>query len=173
MNQPQMKITPAFHIRKDIESDIPAIAELMSNENIFPLLGAPPFLTATQLTPVLAGRAREDLGLCCYVGNTLAGFAQITRAHPAIRRSHAFSMMVAVHPDFQGQGIAQALIQELIDYADQWTPCKRIEIVVEQTNETAIAIYKKFGFEQEGIHKGYVLSHGKFQDVIAMARLKI
>ena len=35
----------------------------------------------------------------------------------------------------------------------------------------AIALYRKFGFEMEGRHRGYALRDGRYVDAFAMARL--
>ena len=59
----------------------------------------------------------------------------------------------------------------LIDYADRWVAVMRIELTVVTDNERAIALYRKFGFVQEGIFRAYGLRDGRYQDVLAMARL--
>ncbi len=41
----------------------------------------------------------------------------------------------------------------------------------EELNERAIALYRKFGFEVEGRHRGYAMRDGCYVDVFAMARL--
>jgi RimJ/RimL family protein N-acetyltransferase len=42
---------------------------------------------------------------------------------------------------------------------------------VREKNEPAIALYKKFGFEIEGIHKNVVCIDGKYENHIFMALL--
>ena len=39
-------------------------------------------------------------------------------------------------------------------------------------NERAIALYKRFGFEIEGTHRGYALRDGGYVDTYSMARIK-
>jgi putative acetyltransferase len=70
----------------------------------------------------------------------------------------------------QGKGVGSALMKALIDYADNWTTFLRIELTVYADNTNAIALYKKFGFEQEGLLRHYGLRSGSFDDVITMAR---
>ena len=38
-------------------------------------------------------------------------------------------------------------------------------------NEPAIALYRKFGFVEEGRHRGFALRDGEYVDALAMARL--
>ena len=70
----------------------------------------------------------------------------------------------------QGKGVGTALMKAMTDYADQWTTFLRIELSVYTDNANAIALYKKFGFEQEGVLRHYGLRNGRFDDVISMAR---
>ncbi len=47
----------------------------------------------------------------------------------------------------------------------------RIELTVREHNLSAIALYKKLGFEQEGVHKNGVCIDGKYENHIFMALL--
>ena len=62
-------------------------------------------------------------------------------------------------------------MQALCDYADRWMGVLRIELTVYVDNAAAIALYRKFGFETEGRHRGYALRDGRYVDALAMARL--
>ena len=63
-------------------------------------------------------------------------------------------MNVAVHPDFRRQGIAEKLILELIDRLKTMkSHCLTLE--VRASNDPAIALYGKLGFEQVGRRKNY------------------
>lgn len=61
---------------------------------------------------------------------------------------------VAVHPDCRRQGIAQALVQYLIDYAVQ-NHAEFITLEVRQGNVPAIALYRKLGFNPVGVRKNF------------------
>ncbi len=47
----------------------------------------------------------------------------------------------------------------------------RIGLTVRENNTSAIALYEKMGFEQEGIHKNGVCIDGKYENHIFMALL--
>ena len=64
---------------------------------------------------------------------------------------------VAVAKDAQGQGIGSMLMKELISRAPELGVAK-IFLEVRESNEAALALYKKFGFEQIGIRKNYYTS---------------
>lgn len=61
---------------------------------------------------------------------------------------------VAVAKKQQRQGIGQALVQELIRCVQEQGICT-IHLEVRQSNEPAIALYKKLGFLEDGIRKDY------------------
>ena len=62
-------------------------------------------------------------------------------------------------------------MQALCDYADDWGQLLRIELTVFSDNARAIALYRRFGFEHEGLFRGYALRDGVYADCAAMARL--
>ncbi len=63
-------------------------------------------------------------------------------------------MNVAVHPDHRRKGIAQSLVQTLsMDLKERNNVCLTLE--VRASNESAIALYEKLGFQQVGLRKNY------------------
>ena len=78
---------------------------------------------------------------------------------------------ISVSPSAQGQGIGNALMAAMLDYADNWAQVLRIELTVFSDNERAIRLYERHGFEHEGRHKAYALRNGVYVDALAMARL--
>ena len=63
-------------------------------------------------------------------------------------------MNVAVHPDFRRQGIGERLILDLIDQLNQ-RGNHSLTLEVRASNVSAIALYRKLGFEQVGLRKNY------------------
>ncbi|WP_435928672.1 N-acetyltransferase [Dryocola sp. BD613] len=88
------------------------------------------------------------------------------------RRSHVATFGMGVDSHYQGKGVATALLREMVDLCDNWLRIDRIELTVFVDNAPALAVYRKFGFEQEGIGKNYGLRDGKYIDAYFMARFK-
>ncbi|MBS5480732.1 MAG: ribosomal protein S18-alanine N-acetyltransferase [Clostridiales bacterium] len=61
---------------------------------------------------------------------------------------------IVVHPACRRQGIAACLMQEVIRYAEEHD-ISRIVLEVRPSNEAAIALYEKFGFELDGRRPGF------------------
>ena len=79
---------------------------------------------------------------------------------------------MGVAQDCQGQGIGTQLLTALLDLADNWMNLQRVELTVFSDNEPAMALYRKLGFEEEGLLRRYALRDGVFVDAYSMARFK-
>ena len=84
--------------------------------------------------------------------------------------AHVFRLNIVVHPGFLGQGVGEALMRDLMDWARRTPRVGKIELLVRATNERAIRLYSKLGFVEEGrFQKRVRLPDGGLVDDIAMA----
>jgi RimJ/RimL family protein N-acetyltransferase len=84
--------------------------------------------------------------------------------------SHVFQLTIVVHPGHLGRGIGTSLLSDLLGWAHEDSRVKKIELRVRSTNQRAIALYRKFGFVEEGRFRSRVaLPDGTFVDDLAMA----
>lgn len=60
----------------------------------------------------------------------------------------------------------------MIDMCDNWLCVDCIELMVFVDNEFVVVVYKKYGFEIEGIGKKYGLCNGEYVDVYFMVCVK-
>lgn len=86
------------------------------------------------------------------------------------RRSRAGYLILSVRPDQQGSGIGSALLCEALAWAET-TGLVRVELTVLVTNPEAARLYKRFGFQSEGLLRRYVVIRGEPVDAHLMARL--
>jgi [ribosomal protein S18]-alanine N-acetyltransferase len=75
-------------------------------------------------------------------------------------------MNVAVDPVRQRQGIASALLERLFEEADK--PSEQYTLEVRTSNEGAIQLYERFGFQAAGRRRAYY--HDNREDALIMWR---
>lgn len=98
-----------------------------------------------------------------------AGFLSL-EASPWKSLSCTTMLMVGVLSSHQGKGIAS----QIFERSELWASDKgihRIELLVIAYNTSAIRLYKKLGYIEEGIRKESSYLGGKFVDEIYMAKL--
>jgi ribosomal protein S18 acetylase RimI-like enzyme len=80
-------------------------------------------------------------------------------------------LTIAVHPDFQGQGIGKMLFGELLDEVTDNRPhILRVELIARESNTRALRFYESLGFEPEGrLVKRIRSVGGGFEDDVLMA----
>ena len=93
--------------------------------------------------------------------NTVLGLVMLTVESNPRRR----------HTDCQGQGIGTALLEAVLDLADNWLMLHRVELEVYADNGDAIRLYQRFGFETEGRKREAAVKAGDYVDMLVMARL--
>ena len=79
---------------------------------------------------------------------------------------------MGVHDAHTGRGIGTALLAALVDAADRWYAVRRLTLGVYTDNARAIALYRRFGFEDERIARGDAVRDGRYVDVLQMARIR-
>jgi len=161
-------------IRRARPDDAAAIARTMDEPSVFANLMQMPYASEeAHRARLLESQApgKTDLSLVAEQAGSVVGSAGLHPAGAALRRRHAAMIGISVIAEAQGRGVGTALMQALCDYADRWMGVLRIELTVYDDNARAIALYRKFGFEIEGRHRGYALRDGRYVDVLTMARL--
>ena len=99
--------------------------------------------------------------VCAKIENKVVGFAGIK-----IVLDTADIMNIAVKEDYRRQGIATLLLNNILDICNEKN-IKTINLEVNEENFSAIRLYQKFGFEENGRRKKYY--DNKF-DAILMGR---
>jgi ribosomal-protein-alanine N-acetyltransferase len=65
-----------------------------------------------------------------------------------------------IHPDYQGQGLGQALLYALLKSAWQ-RQLERATLEVRASNHPALSLYRKFGFKEAGRRRHYYPDTGE------------
>ena len=116
------------------------------------------------------GQGRHVL-LAVSPDHTVLGLVMLTvESNP--RRRHAGGLGIMVRTDCQGQGIGTALLEAVLDLADNWLMLRRVELEVYADNGGAIRLYERLGFETEGCKREAAVKAGAYVDTLVMARLR-
>lgn len=75
---------------------------------------------------------------------------------------------IAVHPDFQRQGLGRALLSHLIAALTE-RGVMTLWLEVRASNEKAIALYRSFEFNEVSVRKGYYPAEQGREDAVIMA----
>ena len=161
-------------IRKATPRDAASYARIMGEDDVYPNLLQMPYADEeswrARLTDSCAP-GKLDLGLVAEIDGEVVANAGLHPVGPALRRRHVMMLGISVAKTAQGKGVGNALMQALVDYADNWAGVLRIELTVYPDNVRAIRLYEKFGFVHEGRHAAYALRNGEYVDTLTMARL--
>jgi len=111
----------------------------------------------------------SNLFLVAEVQDQIVGFSRC-EGNSLKRFAHKVEFGVCVLKDYWGYSIGKNLLKESIAWADL-NNIKKMTLNVLETNDKAIKLYEKLGFEIEGVlKKDKVLSDGKFYNTIVMGR---
>lgn len=81
-------------------------------------------------------------------------------------------IQIIVKPEFNGKGYAKFAFEKCLAYAFDIINMHKVHLYVDTTNEKAVHIYKKSGFNIEGTLKEQFYTKGKYQDAHLMGLLK-
>ena len=102
-------------------------------------------------------------------GSTLVGWCDIRR-RPHEGSRHVGVVGIGILSGHRGCGLGPALLDRAVDAAAD-LGVSRVELEVFASNTHAIHVYRKAGFEREGIKRRAWILDGQTDDVVCMARL--
>lgn len=100
-------------------------------------------------------------------GEAVVGWCDIV-PDPRETCRHCGRLGMGVHPDYRGQGIGRRLLAATLAAAGQ-RGLERIELQVLESNEIAIGLYQRFGFEQDGLLRNARKFDGRYENKITMS----
>ena len=151
---------PGFHAAVDV---------VAREKQFLAFLEAPPLEQMT--TFVLHNIEQGNPQFVVLSGGRVVGWCDVIRKTSRIVYSHCGTLGIGLLPGFRGRGIGRRLMQMTTDAAWQ-CGITRIELTVRERNANAIALYKRLGFEVEGLQRNAVRVDGQYQNIYAMALLK-
>lgn len=163
-------------LRRVKPADAAAIAEQFADPEVFAGTLQLPYPSEEMWAQRIAGMnppapGSNEIVLAAVLADRPVGLAGLHPVGPSVRRRHVMSLGITVARSAQGQGVGQALMTALLDYADNWAQILRVELTVFHDNARAIRLYERHGFQHEGRMRADALRNGVYEDVLMMARL--
>ena len=103
-------------------------------------------------------------------GETLSGMAGLLFRQNRRGRHVASLVWMYIDSKYRGKGFSKQLLQHIIDYAQGREDLKKIVLHVNETQESALKLYKKFGFKQVGCLEEELKIEGQMVDTFVMER---
>lgn len=150
-------------------ADMEAFAEIMSLPGVRRGTLSIGHRRTEQIAAWHGRRMKGSVSVCAWLDGRIVGHAGLELYRPS--RAHGAGLGLSVHDDYHGRGVGTALMQALTECADGSLGLRRIELTVFVDNLPAIALYRKFGFVEEGRSRAYAMRDGMLADALHMARL--
>jgi RimJ/RimL family protein N-acetyltransferase len=100
-------------------------------------------------------------------GEVVGSISLSREEHPVNR--HVATVGMSVDKAWRGRGIGAALLSEGLQWANQ-VGVEKVALSVYPNNEPAAALYRKFGFVEEGRLVGHSKKSYGYEDEVVMAR---
>ena len=115
---------------------------------------------------------KAEISVSAWAGDLAVGEIHAGRLGPRQFAHDLLDLTVAVHPQFQGQGLGRRLFEALFEAAAALTPkIERVELFVRAGHTDAVRLYERLGFAIEARFKDRVrLSDGTVEDDLAMVK---
>ncbi|RFU48134.1 GNAT family N-acetyltransferase [Paraburkholderia sp. DHOC27] len=160
---------PRIVVRACEPSDMAAVAEIMNQPGVRRGTLTLGHRTKESMTAWFTRLPHGGVVLCAELDGRVVAHAGLAVAPP--RRAHSAEIGISVHDAYQGRGVGRALFGALVAHADRSLGLRRIELTVFTDNAAAIALYRSFGFVEEGRSRGFAMRDGMLADALHMARL--
>jgi L-phenylalanine/L-methionine N-acetyltransferase len=158
-------------IRSAAEGDLEAIHEILTSPHVVAgsmrVPHAPLHQTRERLAPT-----RGIYQLVAECDGRVVGFGELVTHPDEARMRHVGEVnMVATHADWTGKGVGRALLEAMIDLADNWLNLARLALFVFTDNTHAVRLYERLGFAIEGTMPRMGFGAGGWMDAYLMGRL--
>lgn len=155
-------------------SAILSLAKSVMEEEIYQLTSAAEFKMTVEAEENWI-RSHFDnpnhLILVAVLNGEIVGMLDFSNGHRE-RIAHTGEFGMSVAKKIRDQGIGSFLLSSLFEWATNNKAIEKINLSVHGNNERAIALYKKMGFEIEGVRKKDLkYKEGQYIDTVIMGKL--
>jgi RimJ/RimL family protein N-acetyltransferase len=110
------------------------------------------------------------ISLLAFAQSTLVGYLHFA-CEERRRRAHSGKFGIAVRKEWREKGVGRALLQALLDWAQENPLVEKVWLEVFATNSRGIHLYETLGFVEEGrLSKEIKIAPGQYVDPVLMSR---
>ena len=144
-----------------------AVDSVAREERYLAFVEAPPLEDCQAYVHDMRGRGFPQVA--AIVDDRLVAWCDIAPV-PRPVHAHCGTLGIGVIEGYRGRGLGTQLIAACLARARE-IGLTRIELTVRERNTRARALYEKFGFVREGLHRNAVRIRGEYENVISMGLL--
>jgi L-phenylalanine/L-methionine N-acetyltransferase len=159
-----------IEIRPIRVTDAAAVTEIMIQEKVLPNVVSLPSVRVERFENIIKSATPEQHEFVAVAEGKVIGFAGLHQGRG--RRALSATLFIMVHEDYHGKGAGTALLDKIMDLADNWLMLERVELTVLDNNERAKKLYEGLGFIEEGFSRGTIIQNGRHAGEYRMARFR-
>jgi ribosomal protein S18 acetylase RimI-like enzyme len=111
-----------------------------------------------------------EMHLVAELGGRLAGYLRLKPVTTLAENAHVLGVMgLAVAPEARRRGVGSALLSAAEQHA-RARGARKLFLRVLSTNESALRLYGRLGFEREGVLRDEFFIDGRYTDDVLMAK---
>jgi ribosomal protein S18 acetylase RimI-like enzyme len=153
--------------RKQLAGFHAALDSVARERRYLAMLEAPSFSRTRRL--VLDSLRHGAVHVVAAVGDEVVGWCDL-RPKAAVTLKHSAVLGMGIIQGHRGRGLGTRMLAQTLDLA-RARDIRRAELIVRADNTPAISLYRRFGFEVEGLCRQYMSIDGTDHDALLMARL--
>ena len=150
---------------KDAEGILMLVKKVMDEAPFFPRTAGEFSFTTEQEAEYIEKAA---LFLVAEVEGKIIGSATLDRSALS-KLNHTVTFGITILKDYCGLGIGSQLMKNVIEWSEL-NGVEKIDLEVFENNTSGIALYKKFGFLEEGRKRKAIKTKNGYQDLVLMGR---
>jgi RimJ/RimL family protein N-acetyltransferase len=154
--------------RPDDARAITAFVNLVGGERRYVLRERATWTLGEERETLRSANGKRSAFFVAVVDGRLSGLLNIHRG-PWPKNEHVTEFGMACLPTCRRVGLGTALVHRALDWSGS-VGARKVTLEVFSSNQAAIALYRKLGFEEEGRRRRQYLVEGELVDGIWMAR---
>jgi L-phenylalanine/L-methionine N-acetyltransferase len=159
-------------VRRAMADDACALHRIYSQPSVLANTSQEPLASVEDTRRWITGAESTGYLLVAQAGPDVLGALHLQPSPYLALRHMAQINRVAVDEMHRGAGVGKRLLTTTLEMADNWLNLYRIELLVRADNAAAVELYRRVGFQDEGLLRGYGYRNGVYMDVLVMARLR-